>query len=126
MEQTPEPENDNSPAKADRDHIDAFATQEPSKSDAVEYITFDMLVENNKITIQKQSQQEIIDQKKGFYRFEDTPKVSVLCTPVQGFIPTRRTKLQSIRDVNAMKDFLTVSQFPFYRWMGAESILKPP
>lgn len=126
VEQTPEPKNDNSPAKADRDHIDAFAAQEPSKSDAVEYITFDMLAENNKKALQKQNQQEITNQEKSFYNFEDRPIVSALCTPVQGLLSIKRTKRQSIFDVNVKKDFLTFCQFPFYRWTGAESILQPP
>lgn len=126
VEQTPESKNDNSPAKADRDHIDDFAAQESSKSDAVEYITFDMLAENNKIVIKKQSQQEITNQEKSFYHFEDRSMVSALCTPVQGLLPTKRTKLQSISDVNVKKDFLTFCQFSFYRWTGAESILQPP
>lgn len=127
VEQTPESKNDNFPAKADRDHIDDFAAQEPSKSDdAVEYITFDMLAENNKLVIKKQSQQEITNQEKSFYRFEDRPMVSALCTPVQGLLPTKRTKLQSISDVNVKKDFLTFYQFPFYWWTGVESILQPP
>ena len=126
VEQTLELKNDNSLAKADRDHIDALAPQEPSKSDAVEHITFDMLAKNNKIVIQKQSQQEFTNHQKSYYRFKDRPMMPALCTPVQGFIQTKRTKLQSIPDVDLRKDFLTVCLFPCYWWTGAESILRPP
>lgn len=41
IEQTSEPENDNPPTETGGDHIDTLTVQEPSKSDAVEYITFD-------------------------------------------------------------------------------------
>lgn len=125
IEQTPEPENDNSPAKADRDHIDTITEQEPSKSGAVEHITFDMLTEH-KTVIRKENQKEITNNEKSFYSFEDRSTVSALCPPVQGLLPTKHTKLQSLFDVNVKKDFLTFCQFPFYRWTGAESILQPP
>ena len=126
VEQTPEQENDNFPAKADRDHIDTFTAQKPPKSDAVEYITFDILSESNKIAIQKQSQQEITNPQKSFYCFEDRPILSALCTPVQVSIPPKPTKLQDIPDVNTGKDLLTVCRFPYYRWTGEEFILRPP
>lgn len=126
VDETFESSNYYSPTKADSEHIDAFAPQESSKSDIVEHITFDMLAKNNKIVIQKQSKHEIRNQEKRFYRFEDRSMVSALCTPVQGLLLTKRTKLQSISDVNVKKDLLTCCQTPFYRWTGEESILQPP
>ncbi len=126
IEQTPEPENDNSHAEADRDHIDTLTVREPSKSDAVKYITFGVLAENNKTAILKQSQKEITNHEKGFYRFEDRPTVSALCTPVQVSILPKHTEPQGISGGNAGKNILTVCRFPYYRWTGAESILRPP
>lgn len=126
VEQTPERGNDNPSAKADREHIDMFIAQEPSKSDAVEYITFDILTENNKIATQKRSQKEITNYKKGFYRFEDRSMVSALCNPVQASILPKSTKPQSITDINRNKNFLMFHQIPSYHWTGVESILQPP
>lgn len=124
VEQTSEPENDNSPTKADRDHIDVFAAQEPQKDDAVEYITFDMLAANNKAAIQKQSKREITNKtEKSFYPFADKTMVRA---PDQVSIPPGRRKLQGILDVNEMKDFLSVCYSSFHRWTGAESILRSP
>ncbi len=126
VEQTLEPENDSSPAEADREHIDTLTVQEPSKSDAVEYITFDMLAENNKMAIQKQSHRETINDKKAVCCFEDRPAVPAFCTPVQISILPKRTKPQGLLDGTAKKDILTVCRFPYYRWTGAESSLRPP
>ena len=125
VEQMPEPEKDNSPAKADRDHIDILTSQELSKSDTVKYITFNMLAENNKV-IQKQGQKEVIKEEKDFYRLEDRPMMSALCTPVQASAPPKRTKPQGTSGGKARTDRLTVCRFPFYRWTGPESILRPP
>ncbi len=127
MEKIPEPQDENSPAKAARDYIDVFAAQEPSKNDTVEYITFDMLAANNKIEIQKQQYQEITkNNEKSFYRVENRPMVSAICPSVQISIHPKRTMLQCIPNVNKMKYFLSVCQIPFYRWTGVESILIPP
>ncbi|WFR59183.1 helix-turn-helix domain-containing protein [Anaerocolumna sp. AGMB13025] len=125
VEQTSEPEKENSSAEADRDHIDIHTSQELSKSDTVRYITFNMLAENNKV-IQKQSQKEITNEEKGFYRFEDRPMMSDLCTSVQASAPPKPTKLQGTYGGKARTDSLTVCRVSLYRWTGVESILRPP
>lgn len=125
VKQTPKPENDNSLAKSDRGHIDTFTAQDSSKSDAVEYITFNILAENNKTATQK-NQKEITNYEKDFYRFEDRAMVPAFCPPVQVSIPLKCTKSQGIPDGNAGKDILAVCQFPYYRWTGAESIMRSP
>lgn len=126
VEHNLKPENNISPAVADRDHIDTFTVQEPSKSDAVKYITFYMLAENSKMAIQKPSNEETTKDEKDFYRFADRPMVSALCTPVQVSILPKRTKPKGLPDRTVKEGILTLCRFPYYRWTGAGSIFRFP
>jgi DNA-binding transcriptional regulator YhcF (GntR family) len=125
-EQTTTSNNENTFAKAGRDHIDTSNEEKSSKDHAVKYITFSTLSEKAK-SEQKSSLPETIqeDEKECFVSC-GRPIRSVFCTPVQISALIGNSKSQIVSDKIGTPLLLLPPHSPFSRWTGAESILRPP